>query len=72
MWATNSNNQMILSCMKCGVMVTVTARKLASDSKVPHSSQDDACGLVGLSLRTAHLLYSWQLCVGTSDKTYVK
>lgn len=49
---------MILSCMKCGVMVTVTARKLASDSKVPHSSQDGSCGLVGLSLRTAHLLYS--------------
>lgn len=27
MRATNSNNQMILSCVQCGVMVTVIAEK---------------------------------------------
>lgn len=42
----------------------VTAVATCQDCKVSHSSQDGACGPVGLSWRGAHLLDSWQLCMG--------
>lgn len=75
-WATNSNNQMIFKRDVCACGGERRERRcrgtLANDSKVPHRSQDGARGLVGLSLRAAHLLYSWQLCVGTADETYGK
>lgn len=72
MWTTNSNNQMILSSVQCAKTTTVTARNDCQASKEPNRAHDGACGLVSLSLQAADLLYSWQLCMGTSDKTYVK